>query len=87
VRLAKHPLSPAALAFLAMARQHMKPPRAKQMKTAPEGAVFQKKTAPEAPKPAHSSTKASSRFDFTAGSSTITSSMQRQPAGSRRSDA
>lgn len=28
VRLAKHPLSPAALAFLAMARQHMKPPRA-----------------------------------------------------------
>lgn len=27
VRLAKHPLSPAALAFLAMARQHMKPPR------------------------------------------------------------
>ncbi|WP_431107707.1 LysR family transcriptional regulator [Variovorax paradoxus] len=28
VRLAKHPLSPAALAFLAMARQHMKPARA-----------------------------------------------------------
>jgi DNA-binding transcriptional LysR family regulator len=28
VRLAKHPLSPAAMAFLAMARQHMKPPRA-----------------------------------------------------------
>jgi DNA-binding transcriptional LysR family regulator len=28
VRLAKHPLSPAALAFLAMARQYMKPPRA-----------------------------------------------------------
>ncbi|MGF6351627.1 LysR family transcriptional regulator [Variovorax sp. W2I14] len=28
VRLAKHPLSPAALAFLAMARQHMKPLRA-----------------------------------------------------------
>ncbi|MDM0069510.1 LysR family transcriptional regulator [Variovorax sp. J31P207] len=28
VRLAKHPLNPAALAFLAMARQHMKPPRA-----------------------------------------------------------
>jgi DNA-binding transcriptional LysR family regulator len=28
VRLAKHPLTPAALAFLAMARQHMKPPRA-----------------------------------------------------------
>jgi DNA-binding transcriptional LysR family regulator len=28
VRLAKHPLSPAALAFLAMARQHLKPPRA-----------------------------------------------------------
>ncbi|WP_198970767.1 LysR family transcriptional regulator [Xylophilus sp. ASV27] len=28
VRLAKHPLSPAALAFLAMARHHMKPPRA-----------------------------------------------------------
>jgi DNA-binding transcriptional LysR family regulator len=28
VRLAKHPLSPAALAFLAMARQHMKPVRA-----------------------------------------------------------
>jgi DNA-binding transcriptional LysR family regulator len=27
VRLAKHPLNPAALAFLAMARQHMKPPR------------------------------------------------------------
>jgi DNA-binding transcriptional LysR family regulator len=27
VRLAKHPLSPAALAFLAMARQHMKPAR------------------------------------------------------------
>lgn len=27
VRLAKHPLSPAAMAFLAMARQHMKPPR------------------------------------------------------------
>lgn len=26
VRLAKHPLSPAAMAFLAMARQHMKPP-------------------------------------------------------------
>jgi hypothetical protein len=25
VRLAKHPLSPTALAFLAMARQHMKP--------------------------------------------------------------
>ncbi len=28
IRLAKHPLSPAAMAFLAMARQHMKPPRA-----------------------------------------------------------
>ncbi|MFS2163820.1 LysR family transcriptional regulator [Variovorax sp. Varisp62] len=28
VRLAKHPLSPAGMAFLAMARQHMKPPRA-----------------------------------------------------------
>jgi DNA-binding transcriptional LysR family regulator len=28
VRLAKHPLSPAAMAFLAMARQHMKPQRA-----------------------------------------------------------
>ncbi|MDQ0023371.1 DNA-binding transcriptional LysR family regulator [Variovorax paradoxus] len=28
VRLAKHPLSPAAMAFLAMARQHMSPPRA-----------------------------------------------------------
>ena len=27
IRLAKHPLSPAAMAFLAMARQHMKPPR------------------------------------------------------------
>ena len=27
VRLAKHPLNPAAMAFLAMARQHMKPPR------------------------------------------------------------
>lgn len=27
VRLAKHPLSPAAMAFLAMARQHMGPPR------------------------------------------------------------
>jgi DNA-binding transcriptional LysR family regulator len=26
VRLAKHPLSPAAMAFLAMARQHMRPP-------------------------------------------------------------
>lgn len=26
IRLAKHPLSPAALAFLAMVRQHMKPP-------------------------------------------------------------
>ncbi|MDQ0571904.1 DNA-binding transcriptional LysR family regulator [Variovorax paradoxus] len=31
VRLAKHPLSPAALAFLAMARQHMKPPRANKL--------------------------------------------------------
>jgi DNA-binding transcriptional LysR family regulator len=28
IRLAKHPLNPAAMAFLAMARQHMKPPRA-----------------------------------------------------------
>jgi len=28
IRLAKHPLSPAAMAFLAMARQHMSPPRA-----------------------------------------------------------
>jgi DNA-binding transcriptional LysR family regulator len=28
IRLAKHPLSPAAMAFLTMARQHMKPPRA-----------------------------------------------------------
>ena len=28
IRLAKHPLTPAAMAFLAMARQHMKPPRA-----------------------------------------------------------
>jgi DNA-binding transcriptional LysR family regulator len=28
IRRAKHPLSPAAMAFLAMARQHMKPPRA-----------------------------------------------------------
>jgi hypothetical protein len=28
VRLAKHPLNPAAMAFLAMARQHMKPRRA-----------------------------------------------------------
>lgn len=28
IRLAKHPLAPAAMAFLAMARQHMKPPRA-----------------------------------------------------------
>ena len=27
VRLAKHPLNPAAMAFLAMVRQHMKPPR------------------------------------------------------------
>lgn len=27
IRLAKHPLNPAAMAFLAMARQHMKPPR------------------------------------------------------------
>ncbi|VTU35682.1 LysR family transcriptional regulator [Variovorax sp. PBL-E5] len=27
VRLAKHPLSPAAMAFLAMARQHIQPPR------------------------------------------------------------
>ncbi len=27
IRLAKHPLAPAAMAFLAMARQHMKPPR------------------------------------------------------------
>ena len=27
IRLAKHPLSPAAMAFLAMARQHMRPPR------------------------------------------------------------
>ncbi|HUD32928.1 MAG TPA: LysR family transcriptional regulator [Variovorax sp.] len=27
VRLAKHPLSPAAMTFLAMARQHMRPPR------------------------------------------------------------
>jgi len=27
IRLAKHPLSPAAMAFLAMARQHMGPPR------------------------------------------------------------
>jgi len=30
VRLAKHPLSPAALAFLAMARQHLKPVRARR---------------------------------------------------------
>ena len=28
IRLAKHPLNPAAMAFLTMARQHMKPPRA-----------------------------------------------------------
>jgi DNA-binding transcriptional LysR family regulator len=28
IRLAKHPLTPAAMAFLAMARQHMKPPKA-----------------------------------------------------------
>lgn len=27
IRLAKHPLTPAAMAFLTMARQHMKPPR------------------------------------------------------------
>jgi hypothetical protein len=30
VRLAKHPLNPAAMAFLAMARQHMKPPRTQE---------------------------------------------------------
>ncbi|MDH6593145.1 DNA-binding transcriptional LysR family regulator [Variovorax sp. TBS-050B] len=32
IRLAKHPLTPAAMAFLAMARQHMKPPRANNNK-------------------------------------------------------